>query len=30
LLEVTKIRLASFLPALAIAILLYWLADRLT
>ena len=30
LLEVTKIRLASFLPALAIALLLYGLADRLT
>lgn len=30
LLEVTKIRLASFLPALVIALLLYWLADRLT
>lgn len=30
LLEVTKIRLASFLPALAIALMLYWLADRLT
>jgi len=30
LLEVTKIRLAAFLPALAIALMLYWLADRLT
>jgi uncharacterized protein len=30
LLEVTKIQLASFLPALAIALILYWLADQLT
>ncbi|MBW4514962.1 MAG: DUF554 domain-containing protein [Timaviella obliquedivisa GSE-PSE-MK23-08B] len=30
LLAVTKIRLASFLPALAIALMLYWLTDRLT
>ena len=30
LLEVTRIRLASFLPALAIALMLYWLADQLT
>jgi hypothetical protein len=30
LLEVAKVRVGSFLPALAIAPIMYWLADRLS